>query len=98
MGQDAVYLALTFHTTESSLSVSRDKQAIRDLARQGQHVAKPKDLLKDRSKQQDLTSCLNDKRAKAKRGHCRTHSLGRLSKPGRGGFITQHFCGSRSGP
>jgi predicted nuclease of restriction endonuclease-like (RecB) superfamily len=29
------------------LALSRDKQAIRDLARQGQHVAKPQDLLKD---------------------------------------------------
>jgi predicted nuclease of restriction endonuclease-like (RecB) superfamily len=29
------------------LALSRDKKAIRDLARQGQHVAKPKDLLKD---------------------------------------------------
>ena len=29
------------------LALSRDKQAIRDLARHGQHVAKPQDLLKD---------------------------------------------------
>jgi predicted nuclease of restriction endonuclease-like (RecB) superfamily len=29
------------------LALSRDKQAIRDLARRGQHVAKPQDLLKD---------------------------------------------------
>jgi predicted nuclease of restriction endonuclease-like (RecB) superfamily len=29
------------------LALSRDKQAIRDLARQGQHVAKPQVLLKD---------------------------------------------------
>jgi predicted nuclease of restriction endonuclease-like (RecB) superfamily len=29
------------------LALSRDKHAIRDLARQGQHVAKPQDLLKD---------------------------------------------------
>jgi predicted nuclease of restriction endonuclease-like (RecB) superfamily len=29
------------------LALSRDRQAIRDLARQGQHVAKPQDLLKD---------------------------------------------------
>jgi predicted nuclease of restriction endonuclease-like (RecB) superfamily len=29
------------------LALSRDKQAIRDLARQGQHVANPQDLLKD---------------------------------------------------
>ena len=29
------------------LALSRNKQAIRDLARQGQHVAKPQDLLKD---------------------------------------------------
>jgi predicted nuclease of restriction endonuclease-like (RecB) superfamily len=29
------------------LALSRDKQAIRDLARQGQHIAKPQDLLKD---------------------------------------------------
>ncbi len=29
------------------LALSRDKQAIRDLAREGQHVAKPQDLLKD---------------------------------------------------
>ena len=29
------------------LALSRDKQAIRDLARQGQHVTKPQDLLKD---------------------------------------------------
>jgi len=29
------------------LALSRDKQAIRDLARQGQHVAKPQDPLKD---------------------------------------------------
>jgi predicted nuclease of restriction endonuclease-like (RecB) superfamily len=29
------------------LALSRDKQAIRDLTRQGQHVAKPQDLLKD---------------------------------------------------
>ena len=29
------------------LALSRDNQAIRDLARQGQHVAKPQDLLKD---------------------------------------------------
>jgi len=29
------------------LALSRDKQAIRDLARQGQYVAKPQDLLKD---------------------------------------------------
>jgi predicted nuclease of restriction endonuclease-like (RecB) superfamily len=29
------------------LALSRDKQAIRDLSQQGQHVAKPQDLLKD---------------------------------------------------
>jgi predicted nuclease of restriction endonuclease-like (RecB) superfamily len=29
------------------LALSRDKQEIRDLARQGQHIAKPQDLLKD---------------------------------------------------
>jgi predicted nuclease of restriction endonuclease-like (RecB) superfamily len=29
------------------LALSRDKQAIRDLGRQGQHIAKPQDLLKD---------------------------------------------------
>jgi predicted nuclease of restriction endonuclease-like (RecB) superfamily len=29
------------------LALNRDKQAIRDLARRGQHVAKPQDLLKD---------------------------------------------------
>ena len=41
------YVFLIGLKPEERLALSRDKQAIRDLARHGQHVAKPQDLLKD---------------------------------------------------